>query len=76
MSTTGKITIRRSRWLLFAEQMTVNEIVKKYKKTAAVFTKHRVDSCCGGAVSLAVAAKRDGADLKQLIADLEAVIDD
>ncbi|HIE28586.1 TPA: hypothetical protein EYP66_15000 [Candidatus Poribacteria bacterium] len=56
--------------------MTVNEIVKKYKKTAAVFTKHRVDSCCGGAVSLAVAAKRDGADLKQLIADLEAVIDD
>lgn len=50
---------------------TVNEIVAQYPETITVFNQFGIDSCCGGGVPLADAARRDGADLKPLLAALQ-----
>jgi regulator of cell morphogenesis and NO signaling len=57
MTETAKIT----------EDMVVNDAIKLYPKTIGVFTQFNIDSCCGGAVSIKDAAKRDGATLDELI---------
>lgn len=54
---------------------TVNDIVRLYPATIPVFNEFGIDSCCGGAAPLNVAAERDGADLAQLLARLNAVIE-
>ncbi|MBI5885620.1 MAG: DUF542 domain-containing protein [Deltaproteobacteria bacterium] len=50
--------------------LVVNDCIKKFPKTIGVFTKFSIDSCCGGAVPIEAAAKRDGADLDALLAAL------
>lgn len=52
--------------------MVVNDCIKLFPKTIGVFTQFHIDSCCGGAVSIEDAAKRDGAPLTELMAALEA----
>lgn len=54
---------------------TVNEIVAQYPDSISVFNQFGIDSCCGGAVPLADAAHRDGADFDELLAALQQVID-
>lgn len=54
---------------------TVNEIVAQYPDSITVFNQFGIDSCCGGAVPLAEAAPRDGADVDELLAALQEVID-
>lgn len=54
---------------------TVNEIVAQYPDSITVFNQFGIDSCCGGAVPLAEAALRDGADVDELLAALQEVID-
>jgi iron-sulfur cluster repair protein YtfE (RIC family) len=54
---------------------TVNEIVAQYPDTIAVFNRFGIDSCCGGGVPLADAARRDGADLDALLAALQEAIE-
>ncbi|MBI5559802.1 MAG: DUF542 domain-containing protein [Deltaproteobacteria bacterium] len=49
------------------KSMTVNDCIKRYPRTIGVFTRYRIDSCCGGAVSVEEAAKRDGAPLEGLL---------
>lgn len=53
---------------------TVNEIVAQYPDTIAVFNRFGIDSCCGGGVPLADAARRDRADLDALLAALQEAI--
>jgi iron-sulfur cluster repair protein YtfE (RIC family) len=50
--------------------LTVNEAIRRYPATVAVFNDFGIDACCGGAAMLAEAAVRDGADP---VALLEAV---
>lgn len=50
--------------------ITVNEAIRWYPATVAVFNEFGIDACCGGAAPLAEAAVRDGADPQAL---LEAV---
>lgn len=50
--------------------LTVNEAIRRYPATVAVFNDFGIDACCGGAAPLAEAAVRDGADPAAL---LEAV---
>lgn len=50
--------------------MTVNEAIRRFPATVAVFNAFGIDACCGGAAMLAEAAVRDGADPVEL---LEAV---
>jgi iron-sulfur cluster repair protein YtfE (RIC family) len=54
---------------------TINEIVAQYPDTIAVFNRFGIDSCCGGGVPLADAARRDGADLDALLAALQEAIE-
>ena len=53
-----------------SEKITVNECIRLFPDTIGVFTKFNIDSCCGGAVSIEDAAKRDGAPLADLMAEL------
>ncbi|HEY7877028.1 MAG TPA: DUF542 domain-containing protein [Gemmatimonadaceae bacterium] len=46
---------------------TVNEIVARYADTAAVFNRFGIDTCCGGGVSVAEAARREGVDLDAVL---------
>jgi len=53
---------------------TVNEILVTYPETVSVFNQFGIDACCGGAASLAEAARRDGADVDRLIRALDAIV--
>lgn len=52
------------------QTMVVNDAIKLYPDTIGVFNKFHIDSCCGGAVSIEDAAKRDKADLNSLLKKL------
>lgn len=52
------------------KDMVVNDCIRLYPKTIGVFTHYKIDSCCGGAVSIEAAAKRDGADLGDMLKTL------
>ncbi len=53
------------------KEITVNDCIRLYPRTIGVFTRFKIDSCCGGAVSIEDAAKRDGAPLEELLAALD-----
>ncbi len=42
--------------------LTVNDIIRLWPATVAVFNSWGIDACCGGAVPVREAAERDGAD--------------
>jgi len=50
-----------------AKELVVNDCIQLYPGTIGVFTRFNIDSCCGGAVSIEEAAKRDGAPLDELL---------
>jgi len=54
--------------------LTVNECISLYPSTIGVFTKFKIDSCCGGAVSIEEAARRDGANLDALMKEINAAV--
>ncbi|MDH4227610.1 MAG: DUF542 domain-containing protein [Deltaproteobacteria bacterium] len=56
---------------MITKDQTVNDVIRDHPKTIGVFTRFNIDSCCGGAVSIEAAAKRDGADLGALMQALE-----
>lgn len=53
---------------------TVNAIVAQYPDTIGVFNQFGIDSCCGGGVPLADAARRDGADIDTLVRALQEAV--
>ena len=50
--------------------LTVNEAIRLWPATVAVFNHFGIDACCGGAVPVRAAALRDGADPDQVAAAL------
>lgn len=56
------------------KDMVVNDAIRLYPKTIGVFPQYKIDSCCGGAVSIEAAAKRDGADLDGLLKALNEAV--
>jgi iron-sulfur cluster repair protein YtfE (RIC family) len=52
----------------------VNEVIRTHPETIAVFNRFGIDTCCGGAVSIQIAAARDGADLDELMAALSGAV--
>ena len=52
------------------KELVVNDCIKLYPNTIGVFTEFNIDSCCGGAVSIEEAARRDGAELDALMTAL------
>ncbi len=49
------------------KDLVVNDCIRLFPKTIGVFTDFKIDSCCGGAVSIEIAAKRDNAPLEELM---------
>jgi regulator of cell morphogenesis and NO signaling len=52
--------------------LTVNEAIRRFPATVAVFNEFGIDACCGGAAPLTEAAERDGADPDALLDALRA----
>lgn len=52
----------------------VNEVIRTHPETVEVFNQFQIDSCCGGAAPIEEAAARDGADPKELVAALNAIV--
>lgn len=52
--------------------ITVNEAIRRFPATVAVFNAFGIDACCGGAAMLAEAAVRDGADPAELLKAVRA----
>jgi len=52
-------------------QMTVNEVLRLYPATVAIFNEYGIDTCCGGGIALAAAAERDAIDLAVLLSRLQ-----
>jgi regulator of cell morphogenesis and NO signaling len=52
--------------------MIINEVIARYPWTLPVFHRFSVDSCCGGAQTVAFAAQSQGLDVDELIGELEA----
>ena len=50
-----------------SKDMVINDVIKKYPKTIAVFNAFRVDACCGGAQSIEATATADGVHVAALL---------
>ena len=53
--------------------LTLNEVVRRYPAALGVFNVRGLDTCCGGDLPIAEAARRHGLGLSELLADLEQV---
>lgn len=60
--------------LPFFALITVNEAIRRYPETLAVFNVFGIDACCSGAVRIAEAADRHGIDPKPLFAEITRAI--
>lgn len=49
---------------------TVNETTARIPASVSVFARYGIDSCCGGALSLAEAARRHDVSIDTLLAEL------
>lgn len=54
--------------------MTVNQVLQQYPVTLPVFNRYRVDACCGGGATLAVAAAAAGVSVEKLVSAVQAAI--
>lgn len=54
------------------EATTLNEIVERRPEALEVLGRHGLDTCCGGALPLAEAARRHGVDVAALVEELQA----
>ena len=48
-------------------EMVINEVIRRYPRSIAVFNRFRVDSCCGGGESIERTASRDGVAVEALL---------
>lgn len=47
--------------------MTINDVIRKYPRTMAVFNRYHLDSCCGGARTVKEEAGHTGVDLNEVL---------
>jgi len=58
---------------VITKQDVINDVIKLYPKSIAVFNQYRVDSCCGGGQSIEKTATRDGVNMEALLKALNDV---
>ncbi|MBX6364666.1 MAG: DUF542 domain-containing protein [Gemmatimonadetes bacterium] len=56
------------------DDITVNDVIRRWPETVAIFNRFGIDACCGGAVPLREAALRDGADPDELLEEVARVV--
>lgn len=56
------------------KDMVINEVIKQYPQTIAVFNQFNVDSCCGGGQTIEKTATVDGVNLDSLLTALNAAV--
>lgn len=56
------------------DDMTVNDVIRRWPETVAIFNRFGIDACCGGTVPLREAALRDGADPDELLEQVARVV--
>ncbi len=54
--------------------MTVKELMARDSRTIAVFQRLGMDTCCGSALAIADAARREAVNLEALLAELRAAL--
>ena len=54
--------------------MTVNDVIRMHPRSVELFNRFGIDACCGGAVPIAEAAARDGADMDDLMQQLIRIV--
>lgn len=52
--------------------MVINEVIQRYPWTLPVFHRLDVDSCCGGARTVAAMTREHGLELDAVLAELQA----
>jgi regulator of cell morphogenesis and NO signaling len=52
----------------------VNAMIARHPETMPVFNRFGLDTCCGGGAPIAEAARRDGADLDELVKALSEAL--
>lgn len=50
--------------------LSVNETIRRYPAALDLLARQGIDTCCGGALSLAAASADAGVDLSRLLHDL------
>lgn len=59
--------------MIITKDMVINDVIKKYPKTITIFSNFKVDSCCGGGVSIEKTAGVSGINLDALLQALNKV---
>ena len=59
---------------VITREMVINDVIKSYPQSIAVFNQFRVDSCCGGGQSIEKTATRDGVDVASLMQALNDAV--
>jgi iron-sulfur cluster repair protein YtfE (RIC family) len=54
--------------------MVINDVIKKYPQTIAVFNRFRVNSCYAGGQPIEKTATGDGVDVEALLQALNEVV--
>lgn len=57
---------------MISPDMTIRDAMARYPATRPVFSRHRLDLCCGGIHTIAVAALARGLDPDRLMAEVRA----
>ncbi|MBI4295961.1 MAG: DUF542 domain-containing protein [Chloroflexi bacterium] len=60
--------------MIITRDMVINDVIRRYPTTIAVFNRFRVDSCCGGGQSIDKTATADGVDIESLLKALNEAI--
>lgn len=55
-------------------ETTINELVRLHPETLPVLQAYGLDTCCGGPLSLAEAARRHGVGTEELLGAVRAAI--
>src|SRR5262245_52978438 len=61
---------------MLSPDMPIRDVIAAWPGTRAVFARHGLDACCGGAHPVAAAARSHKLDLPALMAELQAVTAD